>query len=366
MDEVEVGQESMSAEQDMDQAFEKMREQLELDDNGDAFGTETRGAGEAELEGTEGTVEPDGDEGNGEPVEESKSEKPSKEAAPEAEVAQSADDSDDDFPFSWKNEDKDAWKKADPSLRAVVKRREAELKKLVDAKVSEANGVYSKFAGLDKELAPLVQEWRSEQRPLNFEQGIMRAVAFWDHFQKADKKDFVKDLANRLQMKAEDFVETPESEKDVEIRDLRSRLEKIENGKQESEQAQVRSQTQEFQNQLSEGFAAFRKSRNVLGEVKYPQAEIPGVAAYMASLIPQLIQRVPGKSMHDYMLEAYKQAGGQIHSGQGGRSTNQNTESLKAAARSGYSKGVVPQNSASYDSYDAAMQAAAEKLGYFD
>ena len=272
---------------------------------------------------------------------------------------------DDAMPQSWGKKDADAWGGMNRDARQRVKQREAELYQMLAKKTSEAESVIAPLKSVLREIEPLVKEWRAEGKTRD--QGLLQAVALYQHIKSGDKLELAKQFLAASGKKPEDLIDTPLSSRDRENRELRERVEMLESGIGEVTQERQMEPVRRLFNNLEGEFGAFVGTKNAFGSNKYPSANNPNFARAMGSLVTRLTQEVPDAQPSQLVQIAYERLGGQIDNGQfrpSSSKNNQDTQTLKNQARSGFGKGKsFTGQKVKYDNADDAWNAT---LAEFD
>lgn len=302
----------------------------------------------------------------GEAEEEPVTEDENQEDAPEA-AAQADDDDIAELPRSWKRKEAQVWESLPKEAQAIVKRRESELAALVHQKANEL----APIANALKEIEPIATKYRMGKNPVTTEQHLLRCVALYEHIKNTPKTEIIQQLMAAEGLKPEDLQQTPETELQRENRELRERLERVENGLQERDKSATAEAQQQYTSSLTNQYSKWANTKNAFGESKYPQALNARFAQTMGSLAIEKLRTIPGASSWDsakLFLECYKELDGQIRSGnQLSRSSDQNkTEKLRRAATTSFGKGRLSPTKVQFDNIDDAWAATAEEFGMME
>ncbi len=280
------------------------------------------------------------------------------------------EDEDAHAPQSWGKDKREAWKAIPKEARAVIKERESQLLKLVTQKATELDKTIQPIKTALQELEPYAKQWALEDTPKTREQGILRAVNVYNYIKDTDKLELAKAFLKASGQETLDLRETANPQgKDLDLHKkiemLESRLAERENHQQQTEtEFQTRAQT----DYLVTEYNKFANTKNVYGEPKYPQASNPNFEKALGSLVVELSEKIPGRTLSEYMLTAYKELGGQIQSGTNQAPSSQKNTINRQTVDSNYQKAGARMSSApsKYGSYDDAWEATLREFGLSD
>jgi len=277
------------------------------------------------------------------------------------------------LPQGWAEEKEliEGWKTLPDKLKAYVNKRERDRTALMHREVQKTQEVYQKLqpiAGVLDELEPYRQKWALEGKPLGVQEVIRQAVGMREYIKNTSNLELAKQFLKASGKGPEALIESNGSQSNRELQELREELNSLKNGRQQElqqhQEAQQTSQVQQLQAHALDAFHRFSQTRNAHGQLKYPSANQPGFAEAMGSLVSRRMQQVPGLSVEQHLAQVYAHMGGQIASGNGTSSSNNNR--LREAAASGYGKGSSGSSPKVFDSYDDAYNATLEEFGLLE
>lgn len=291
---------------------------------------------------------------------------------------------DEQMPQSWGKDPEAAkeWETLPANIKAKIRKREEDNTKFMHQETQKLQEAYAQIGPISNIVSEvgaikgadgrtMAERWALEQKPLSVAEGIRRGIAIGEYFLKTPNKEIIQQLMRVEKLRPQDLQESKATTESNEFKALRDEIESLKNErKQAAEQqttTQAETQRQQFQQHLIQRYSKFAETLNAFGELKYPSARLPGFAEAMGSLIAKRIQAVPGVSVDEHIKEVYTSMGGQIHNGNGVRSSNNNTSRLREAATSGYSKGAgSTETPALFDNPDDAWEATLEEFGLTD
>lgn len=278
------------------------------------------------------------------------------------------------LPQGWAEGDKElvqTWKTLPDKVKAIVNKRERDRTAFMHRETQKVQETYQKLApiaGVLDELEPYRQKWALEGKPLGVQDVIRQAVGMREYIKNTPNLELAKQFLKASGKGPEALIEAGGSQSQRELQELREELNSLKNGRQQELQQQQEfqqtSQAQQLQAHALDAFHRFSQTRNAHGQLKYPSANQPGFAEAMGSLVSRRMQQVPGLSIEQHLAQVYAHMGGQIASGNGTSSSNNNR--LREAAASGYGKGSSGSSPKVFDSYDDAFSATLEEFGLLE
>jgi hypothetical protein len=272
------------------------------------------------------------------------------------------------MPQSWKKEDAKIWQKLTPDAKARVRQREMELTRLVTQKASQFENAAAPIRSMLEEIEPVAKTWRMQGKTR--EQGILQAVALFEHIRTGDKVELAKQFLKASGKGPEALIDTPVSARDRELQELREKVNRLESGVSEYEAERQVAPIKQFVQASEREFGAFRETKNAFGGIKYPSTQNPEFARALGSLVTRLAGEVPDAQPSQLIQLAYERLGGQIDNGNIKprlSNTNNSAETLKTQARSGFGKGkTLSQQKVKYDNTDDAWQATLSEFGLLE
>lgn len=267
----------------------------------------------------------------------------------------------------------DSWKDLPADVKNEIKRRESDRTRFMQREVSKTQELQKEIgplADVAKELAPISERWALEDKPLSIAEGIRQGVALREYIKNAPKLALAKQFLKAAGATPEDLIESPQDARSEEIATLREEINSLKmntESRPANQQDAAESQRAALSAKVMQRYYNFAETLNVNGQPKYPSARLKGFADAMGSQIARRVQQAPDTPVDEHIKAVYVDMGGQILDGSEIRYSNNNTQQLKEAATSGYSKGRGSTPSPSlYDNYDDAFNATLEEFGLLD
>lgn len=270
-----------------------------------------------------------------------------------------------ELPQSWGKERAEAWNKVPVEAKKVIKERELELLRLVTRRENELQEMIKPIGGALQHIDKYSKSWALGPNPVTREQGIIRAVELYEHIKNSDKLELAKEFLLASGKTPEDLTEVYDDKNNL-VKSLQNEINELKS-KVDGQNAEVEKRTREAYSQnVSEAYAKFEGTKNAFGGQKYPNASNPYFARQMGSLVTQLASNAPGRSMQEYLVEAYKLMDGRIDTGTNGANSPKEKIS-KESLSTGYAKGSArSKKPTTYDSYDDALRATMEEFGMLE
>jgi hypothetical protein len=289
-------------------------------------------------------------------------------AAEPAADTETEDDSVPDMPASFGEVKKKIWESLTPEAKKHWAGREKELVSLVHNKVSEYENATQRFNSMLQEITPHAKRWKLGKNPVTLEQGVIRAVEFYEHVKSSNKFELAQEIFKNSGKSLQEFVDAVQQKKPDEKTDaIFKRLEAVENRFASQEQQKSEQAKGQYLKTLSGEYDKFANTKNAFGEPKYPQAQNKQFARAMGALVTERSALVPQTPLPLLIAEAYKELGGEIRSGTNtSTSLNQDKERLKRATTTAFGKGRPGATAAKKLSIDDAWAATAEEFGLTD
>lgn len=350
--EVEQELDALTAGQDFDEAFEEAVDEFRGDD------------GQQEPEAQPEAQEPEQEQ----PKDEFEVDKylEAKNAPPEEAI-----------PQGWAEGNialQNAWKGFPPEVKAEIRRREQDRTRFMQQEVTKAQDLQKELEPMQnvaKELSNYADKWALEEKPLSVAEGIRQGVALREYIKNTPNIELAKQFLQASGARPEDLIDSPQSEKDLELQTLRDEINQLKMSAKDSEEQAANeaalAENQALSARIMQRYNAFASTLNVNGQQKYPSANDQYFAKEMGSQIAMRYQEAPQIPLDEHIKAVYVEMGGQVLNGSEIRYSQNNTEQLREAATSGYSKGQGSAPSpALFDNHDDAWNATLEEFGLLD
>lgn len=342
--------EEMTHTQDIDQAFAATIAELKAKDSPDV---DVQDAKEEPLEAAQ--EEHEEEEEEPQIAEEDSEGEEATEEPNSSEDVQELEEDDILPPQSWGAKWHDQWSALPREAKEIVKQRELELTSLVHKKASELENLKKPLQQAMQHVEPYVKEWATEPTPISREQGVIRAVEFYEYIKGADKLELARQFLDASGKTVDDLA-TPSDPVSNEIKALREEIQHLKSSSQP--------QHTSAPSPLAAEFEAFRTTLNASGTKRYPQADNAEFAGRMGARAKELMEAIPGLTAREYLQRAYTDIGGRIET-VGARTPKTKTID-KSQLDTGYGKGQKKKSSAKPMDSDAAWLATFEEFGLME